>query len=705
MGLANRTALLPRARWTTAILLCARRATVFLACARRATVFLACAGLATTLAGCGSEPEEVSDGYAARTLLAGRANEFSAYSKSAILPGPRVLVVSGIVGDMPGLSQAVDSVRNMPLAAGSLTLVPRANVSAISAGERSPGGELNEMFGPYVEPEQRDVVTSLQLLADSSDVLIVLTDQTEDYGHSLFYSPEAPVATVAVAQDIAGSINEELDRLAGQVGYETTEIYALRSGRPNTFIGWAAERDRPRLALEFGLFGGRDHRRAGDAQPGSFGYFPAHLMLTVALAELGVLDRSAIDQAGRPPEAPASDAASDSPALHLRYSIDGDEQVHMPGDLFAVPEGSHLRVQFASDEAVGGVNRLDVVGVGGEDDTGRDIDLTALGEPPFALDLRYLDGDIVVWREPIIVGEGSSGGRFVLQDTLGTHPFLASFPEPEAWFYLSETRIPSEETTCAACDLPAGLQLAAGPDLRIVGTPHTLRSYRLTVGAEVVGALYVPRWSDTGADDLVDITDANRAHGLTPGVAVDMRYATADNFLHANVYEDMNRCLLRRDVAEALARVQRSLQARGLGLKVYDCYRPHAVQYRMWEIMPEPGYVANPATGSNHNRGAAVDVTLVNADGSERAMPTAFDDFSRAAWHETSEGLTPEQIENRGILREAMAAEGFSPIRKEWWHYNGPDFRSYTENLDVALDAGYRRMPLPPDWHGPRFLP
>jgi D-alanyl-D-alanine dipeptidase len=169
---------------------------------------------------------------------------------------------------------------------------------------------------------------------------------------------------------------------------------------------------------------------------------------------------------------------------------------------------------------------------------------------------------------------------------------------------------------------------------------------------------------------------------VDPRVVIDLRYATSDNFTGQRLYP-VARCLLRESVAHRLRRVQDRLAAQGLGLKVYDGYRPLSVQRRMWEIMPDPTYVADPAKGSRHNRGAAVDVTLVDLDGWELEMPTAFDDFSPAA-HRHYAGGTETSRSNRQTLIQAMEAEGFTGLADEWWHFDAPDWRQYPL-LDVTL--------------------
>ena len=153
-----------------------------------------------------------------------------------------------------------------------------------------------------------------------------------------------------------------------------------------------------------------------------------------------------------------------------------------------------------------------------------------------------------------------------------------------------------------------------------------------------------------------------------PGVRLDLRYATADNFTKTAVYPAA-RCLLRPEAAAALARVQAALAAQGQGLKLWDCYRPLSVQRRFWALVPDPRYVADPKKGSRHNRGAAVDATLVDAAGRELEMPIAFDDFSERA-HRGAAGASPAAAANAARLEAAMAREGFTGLPTEWWHFD-----------------------------------
>jgi len=173
------------------------------------------------------------------------------------------------------------------------------------------------------------------------------------------------------------------------------------------------------------------------------------------------------------------------------------------------------------------------------------------------------------------------------------------------------------------------------------------------------------------------------ATARVPGLAVELRYASEDNFLGKAVYPEDARCLLLPAVAERLAQAERALEARGFRLKAWDCYRPLHVQWAMWKLVPVKGYVADPHTGSNHNRGGAVDVTLVTLDGEPVEMPTHFDTFGPAAHHGSNAG-TVEARDHRETLRQAMVQAGFRPNRMEWWHYDAPEAHG-APVLDVPL--------------------
>ena len=161
------------------------------------------------------------------------------------------------------------------------------------------------------------------------------------------------------------------------------------------------------------------------------------------------------------------------------------------------------------------------------------------------------------------------------------------------------------------------------------------------------------------------------------GFFYDMRYAGANNFLKQKVYE-CDECLLRREVADALIAANNKLKTIGLRIKFFDCYRPLDVQRLMWEIFPNGKYVANPhTTGSIHNRGGAVDITLVDKSGNELDMGTAFDFFGLEA-HHTYKDLPDTVLANRKLLKSTMESFSFSSISSEWWHYNFSSSNGYT---------------------------
>jgi D-alanyl-D-alanine dipeptidase len=167
-------------------------------------------------------------------------------------------------------------------------------------------------------------------------------------------------------------------------------------------------------------------------------------------------------------------------------------------------------------------------------------------------------------------------------------------------------------------------------------------------------------------DDLVELITIDST------IKLDIRYATKNNFTHQQVYASA-RCLLRRAAAESLHVVQRELQKQGLSLKVYDGYRPLSVQKKFWEICPDDRYVANPAKGSRHNRGAAVDLTIVDHKGRELEMPTPFDDFTEKAGRAYMK-LPKKALQNRALLERVMTKHGFVAMPSEWWHF---DFRGW----------------------------
>ena len=148
----------------------------------------------------------------------------------------------------------------------------------------------------------------------------------------------------------------------------------------------------------------------------------------------------------------------------------------------------------------------------------------------------------------------------------------------------------------------------------------------------------------------------------------EMKYATTDNFLKVQVY-DCAECFLRLKTVKALILANNNLMKLGLKIKLYDCYRPLDVQKKMWAIVPNPTYVANPAKGSIHNRGGAVDISLVDLSGKELDMGTKFDFFGDEASHNYLK-FNEQILKNRQLLKSVMLANSFSSFDSEWWHYN-----------------------------------
>lgn len=176
-----------------------------------------------------------------------------------------------------------------------------------------------------------------------------------------------------------------------------------------------------------------------------------------------------------------------------------------------------------------------------------------------------------------------------------------------------------------------------------------------------------PKKTLRSIEGLADSTFVRLAD-FSDGFAYDMRYATENNFLKAKVY-DCAECYTRVKTVRALLVANAEFRSKGVKIKFYDCYRPNSVQYKMWEIVPNPQYVANPVKGSIHNKGGAVDITLVTLEGEELNMGTDFDFFGKRAYHDNFD-LPQEILDNRKLLKETMEKHGFWSTRTEWWHYN-----------------------------------
>ncbi len=168
----------------------------------------------------------------------------------------------------------------------------------------------------------------------------------------------------------------------------------------------------------------------------------------------------------------------------------------------------------------------------------------------------------------------------------------------------------------------------------------------------------------------IDLTDTTLVDvlRLDPSLILDMKYATADNFTGKILYP-CAKCYLRKPAAMALVEAHKKLKAKGFKIKIFDAYRPLSVQWKLWEMYKDPNYVADPRKGSMHNRGVAIDLTLVDKRGNELDMGTPFDYFGEKA-HTDYQQLSRQIRHNRYLLKSVMREVGFKEIRTEWWHFS-----------------------------------
>jgi D-alanyl-D-alanine dipeptidase len=171
---------------------------------------------------------------------------------------------------------------------------------------------------------------------------------------------------------------------------------------------------------------------------------------------------------------------------------------------------------------------------------------------------------------------------------------------------------------------------------------------------------------------------------VIPGIIIDMPYATVHNFTHTILYRNPV-AYLHDAPANALKEIQEDLRKKGLALKIYDAFRPFSVTCVMWRLVPDRHYTANPRKGSNHNRGLAVDVTIINLKtGKELDMGTAYDCFNDSAHHAFT-NLPEHVLANRRLLKYEMWKHGFGLVPTEWWHYQWHNDQDY-EVIDLEFD-------------------
>ena len=187
------------------------------------------------------------------------------------------------------------------------------------------------------------------------------------------------------------------------------------------------------------------------------------------------------------------------------------------------------------------------------------------------------------------------------------------------------------------------------------------------------------------------MSDAARAVGfvdvrsVVPDAVIDLRYATSANFVGAPLYPAGARCLVHESLAAGLRTAAAVVRRGGERLVFWDCYRPHSVQVAMFEVVPNPAWVARPGPYSkSHETGRSVDVTLADATGLVD-MGTGFDDFTPRSHADASDGVSPAARANRARLREAMEAGGFTVYSGEWWHFDGPGAAVQRPIVDVPV--------------------
>lgn len=178
--------------------------------------------------------------------------------------------------------------------------------------------------------------------------------------------------------------------------------------------------------------------------------------------------------------------------------------------------------------------------------------------------------------------------------------------------------------------------------------------------------------------ELIDLEE------YIPGIVLDIRYATTNNFTGEKIYNQA-KAYARKPVADAVKRAQAELQKQGLGIKIFDAYRPYKATVKFYEVYKDTTYVASPYRGSRHNRGCAIDMTIINLKtGEELKMPTGYDSFQKEAWPKTPI-KDPEARKNRALIIQVMEKQGFKVNSSEWWHFDFIGWRNY-EVLDIDFE-------------------
>jgi len=196
-------------------------------------------------------------------------------------------------------------------------------------------------------------------------------------------------------------------------------------------------------------------------------------------------------------------------------------------------------------------------------------------------------------------------------------------------------------------------------------TPTTLTGYKVSVQANP-------------EKELIDLEK------FIPGISLDIRYASANNFTRQKIYT-LAKAYAHKPVAEALKKVQADLSKQGLGVKIYDAYRPYKATVKFYETYRDTTYVASPYRGSRHNRGCALDMTIIDLKTkAELKMPTEFDSFSKDAWPTTPIN-DPMASKNRKLIIDAMQRHGFKVNASEWWHFDFIGWQKF-EVMDIDFE-------------------
>jgi len=185
-------------------------------------------------------------------------------------------------------------------------------------------------------------------------------------------------------------------------------------------------------------------------------------------------------------------------------------------------------------------------------------------------------------------------------------------------------------------------------------------------------------------DEIVEIEGLVELIKLDDSFVIDIKYATTDNFTGKKIYSSA-RCFIHKNTAKKLIAANNEFKSLGYRIKVFDAYRPYSAQQILWDAAPDKSYIANPKKGSVHNKGAAVDVTLVDEQGNELPMPSNYDEMTKRS-HLNYKDCDEQLIKNRELLGSIMVKHGFKRISTEWWHFDDPDAKNYPI-LDIPFES------------------